>query len=156
MDMSLGERTRDHQHFLSSHMTTSPRRNSFMDNAYQPSTPIRRPDLKRKLVVVGDGEHATQYSHLTSPHLNSGGCGKTCLLIVYAENRFPEVGVFFITQSPPKIRRNVLRDANLRWGRFVRHTYQPYSKTTSRLCTTTGKISRSHCGILRGRKSMIG
>ena len=55
-------------------------------------------DTKRKLVVVGDGVYVLlDLDRPSRPliarqrHPCSGGCGKTCLLIVYAEKRFPEV-----------------------------------------------------------------
>ena len=50
----------------------------------------RRPDIKRKLVVVGDGGELRRTGWCA---LLIIGCGKTCLLTVYAENRFPEVSL---------------------------------------------------------------
>ena len=73
----------------------------------------RRPDLKKKLVVVRPTSYLSPpvnpQSDPASPDLHlghrfkvgDGGCGKTCLLIVYAENRFPEVLFPFpLTHSP--------------------------------------------------------
>lgn len=70
-----------------------------MKQNYDTGAPSRRPDLKRKLVVVGDGGMRPQslsYSLYDSNGITDRfvGCGKTCLLTVYAENRFPEVCAF--------------------------------------------------------------
>src|SRR6266545_4117869 len=50
------------------------------------TTRSRRPDLKRKLVVVGDGMLKLYSRDRFAQNVvdnNLGGCGKTCLLIVY-------------------------------------------------------------------------
>jgi Ras family len=69
----------------------------------------KRADLKRKLVVVGDG-----------------GCGKTCLLIVYSKNRFPEVRAHHAAIALPSTPADVRP-----WpGPLHRRTSQQCSKTT--------------------------
>jgi len=54
--------------------------------------PNQQPDVKRKIVLVGDGELLACVFVRRGADLSSqGGCGKTTLLMTYAHNRLPEV-----------------------------------------------------------------
>ena len=107
-------------------------------NPGESSGPPRRPDVKRKLVVVGDGTraHLLAQPRLRGPSIlwltlrSPGGCGKTCLLIVYAENRFPEVctpsygNTSSRTQGLRLTPRGLLKGVHSNRVRELRHTGQ--------------------------------
>jgi Ras family protein len=107
-----------------SEMTTSTGYDTIGTNITEP------PAYSKKLVVVGDG-----------------GCGKTCLLISYAEGHFPEVR----TQKQFPRRSNRILMINP-WGRNM---YQQSSRTTSpsHLILRPAKASNLLCGTPLARKN---